>query len=515
MNPTEREASGDFNSRTMTLLNYVEPPNSNLVCCICHAPFTDPTTTKTCMHTFCRDCIVEAVSHSPQCPIDRLPLSVEDLSPANPIVKHLVDELLVECPQRIAGCTHTCQRQLLASHLKDACLYVTMPCTEDDCDLLVLRKDYGKHADACIHRSTRCRGCGISVKYSDLNYHYSECSSKTAACSLCAAEFPRSETEIHNASCPSVEVSCVHADHGCPWNGPRCELLTTHVPTCPYEAIKGFLTIHAVKTSMLLTENGTLKMRVQALEDIVRTTQRDMQRMRNVLGPWYQFETQQLSRESVTQMPAASDGSDSGVELSTSGDIRGGVDLRSMSSSAMDSRPAHPADVDDAAAYFAASPEAAFVDAHHHTAASHRPVGNLRDGHLQLHQRSLLVPIAPLNLSTSLEGTLSGLRDSVAAVSASVESIARRNDITHTTESMRINEELGSLRYAIHGIRLQLHRLMMDRNTQLSRLPGDLVPSFPVAGPAAATPTGPSLPSQSVHPPMIPPSFVGAPGTKL
>lgn len=466
------------------------------------------------MHTFCRDCIVEAISHSPQCPIDRLPLSVEDLSPANPIVKHLVDELLVECPQRIAGCTRTCQRQLLASHLKDACLYITVPCPEDDCDLLVLRKDCGKHADVCIHRSTRCQGCGISVKYSDLNYHYSECSSKTATCSLCAAEFPSSETRIHNASCPSAEVSCVHANHGCPWNGPRCDLLAIHVPTCSYEAIKGFLTIHAVKTSMLLTENGILKKRVQALEDIVRTMQRDMQRMRNVLGPWYQFETQQWNPESATQMPAGSDGSHSVIELSTSRDITGRVERRPMSS-AVDPPPVHPADVDDTAAYFSASPEAGFVDAHYHTAATHRPTGNLRDGHLQLHQRSLLVPIAPLNLSTSLEGTLSGLRDSVTAVSASVESMARRNDITHTTESMRINEELGSLRYAIHGIRLQLHRLMMDRNTQLSRLPGDLSPSFPVAGPAAVTPIGPTLPSQSVHPPMMPPSFPGAPGTKL
>ncbi|KAI6157503.1 hypothetical protein BKA82DRAFT_995827 [Pisolithus tinctorius] len=496
----------------MTLLNYVEPPNNNLVCCICHAPFTDPTTTRTCMHTFCRDCIVEAVSHSPQCPIDRLPLSVDDLSPANPIVKHLVEELLVECPQRIAGCTYTCQRQLLASHLQNACLYVTVPCPEDDCDLSIFRKNLGKHADVCIHRSTQCQGCGVSVKYGDLNDHYSECSSKMATCSLCAAEFPRSETQLHTACCPTVEVPCVHVDNGCPWNGPRCELLTIHVPMCPYEAIKGFFTIHAAKTSMFMTENVTLKKRVQALEGVVQTMQRDMQRMKNILRPWYQFETQQWNRELATQVPAGSDGNQSMIEILASRDITGRVELRSMSPSDVAPPPVHPADVDDAAAYFSIAREAGFVDAHHHTAATRRPFGNLSDGHTQVHQRSLLVPIAPLNLSTSLEGTLSGLRDSVAAISASVESMARRNDIVHTTESMRINEELGSLRYAIHGIRLQLHRLMMDRNGQLSRLPGDSAPSFPAVG---ITPIGPSLPSQSVHPPMMPPSFPGAPGTKL
>ena len=109
----------------MTSLNYVEPPNSNLVgfcyhnhrsCADSHldllylpvsttwndesldlrftstyssAPFANPTTTRSCMHTFCHDCVVEAVRHSPHCPIDRSALSMEDLAPANPIVKHV------------------------------------------------------------------------------------------------------------------------------------------------------------------------------------------------------------------------------------------------------------------------------------------------------------------------------------------------------------------------------------------------------------------------------------------
>ena len=33
---------------------------------------------------------------------------------------------------------------------------------------MVLRKDRGKHADVCVHRSTECDGCGASIKYSDL-----------------------------------------------------------------------------------------------------------------------------------------------------------------------------------------------------------------------------------------------------------------------------------------------------------------------------------------------------------
>lgn len=52
--------------------------------------------------------------------------------------------------------------------MKDACQYVTVPCSEEGCDQTILRKDCGKHADVCAHRSTECDGCGISVKYSDL-----------------------------------------------------------------------------------------------------------------------------------------------------------------------------------------------------------------------------------------------------------------------------------------------------------------------------------------------------------
>jgi hypothetical protein len=33
---------------------------------------------------------------------------------------------------------------------------------------MILRKDRGKHADVCVHRSTECDGCGTPIKYSDL-----------------------------------------------------------------------------------------------------------------------------------------------------------------------------------------------------------------------------------------------------------------------------------------------------------------------------------------------------------
>lgn len=84
----------------------------------------------------------------------------------------LVDELLVECSQRPEGCTYACQRQLLVSHLKDSCQYVQVPCSESDCDQVVLRGDKVKHGHDCGHRLTECDGCGNKIKHTDIEVSF-------------------------------------------------------------------------------------------------------------------------------------------------------------------------------------------------------------------------------------------------------------------------------------------------------------------------------------------------------
>lgn len=81
----------------------------------------------------------------------------------------MVDELLVECPQRPMGCMHTCQRQHVDAHLQHSCQYVEVPCSEEGCDKTILRKDMGKHSHDCVHRVVVCEGCGTSVKAIDLD----------------------------------------------------------------------------------------------------------------------------------------------------------------------------------------------------------------------------------------------------------------------------------------------------------------------------------------------------------
>lgn len=64
--------------------------------------------------------------------------------------------------------------------------------------------------------------------------------------------------------------------------------------------------------------------------------------------------------------------------------------------------------------------------------------------------------IAPLNLSTTVEGSLVGLRESLVTLSAALESQGRRLELALTTEGLRVSEEVGSLKAIVQGLRMQV-----------------------------------------------------------
>lgn len=152
-------------------------------------PFVEPMTSTTCAHSFCYDCIGPALQASPYCPIDRSPLSSQDMAPSNPIIRHvrfpessrdfsfihsfssqMVDELIVECLNRTNGCEFTCQRHLLAAHLKDSCLFVEEQCPDPECSQKALRRDILCNNDIprCPHSLVVCDGCGAEMKAAEL-----------------------------------------------------------------------------------------------------------------------------------------------------------------------------------------------------------------------------------------------------------------------------------------------------------------------------------------------------------
>ncbi|KAJ6594052.1 hypothetical protein B0H19DRAFT_1093554 [Mycena capillaripes] len=456
--------------------NYVVEPNSNLLCCICRMPFVEPVSTRTCSHTFCRDCIFQAISHAHQCPVDRSALSVDDLLPANSIIRSLVDELIVECIHRTSGCTHTCERQLLTAHVMDACPFSRVTCPKGECAQNFDRRDAESHT--CAHTLAPCDLCGAEFQHGDLQKHLLECNDSPVTCEFCVLECPRSELTAHNDICSEALVPCPQASNGCGWTGPRATLASAHTPSCPYEAIKGFFALNTTKFERIAEENLILRHRVDTLESLVQTTKRELMSAKTALGPWFRPDgVYAYSRPSADLPPDLQPAS---ASSSSPASRRFSVSFAGDAPALFDHAPAPPQDV--LAAYFPSeTPEERYRDVTERRRqtlpAGWEPpfgVGVASGVHSPTHSHT----VAPLNLSTTLEGALAGVRASVVALAGAVDSLGRRSDIALTNETLRLNEEVMSLRANVHGLRMQVHTIMMDRNAQVTGRSGESVNSI-------------------------------------
>ncbi|KZT23114.1 hypothetical protein NEOLEDRAFT_1136982 [Neolentinus lepideus HHB14362 ss-1] len=422
-----------------TACNYVGAVDANLICCICRSPFIEPTTTRTCAHTFCYDCIIRSIHIAPQCPVDRSPLAPGDLAPADPVVRNLVDELPVECPERAAGCTYTGQRQLLASHLRETCQYVRVHCEAGGCGAMILRKDQGHHK--------------------------------------------HSQSDASGENEPSGRGE--------------------HDSTLAEPLQKSSADERDVKLS---EENAILKIRVEALEGLVRILTKEMRAVKTALGPWFKPETQTAPSTSpisyfdqrhiaglASSAPAQAEQnypfefpqpSDEDLSYAPAAQLDRHEDMSNADSDGRPFIPHLPAPwplnesaTPETYAYLSALtssmyPSNAFTADPHpsppHTHAPLPPQLAPSGSSPSYPGPSAVTPIAPLNLSTTLYDALSGLHESVVSASTNLDSLARRTEITMNTDRAMMAEEMRAVKAAVHGLRMQVHAIMMDRNAQVT-----------------------------------------------
>jgi len=272
------------------------------------------------------------------------------------------------------------------------------------------------------------------MKAPDFEAHQDGC---LAICAFCSEELPTSEISAHHDSCSCFIISCTHASHGCSWHGARSSV-SSHISVCAYEAIKGFFAVHNSKMESLAEENLLLRIKVDTLEGVLQTMKVELQAAKTALGPWYRpdgIESTPISSELPSRLQPSS--------ASTSQHPESNFD------------PISPL-ADSFSPYFPLEQTSSQINRHveHQPSlrAAHRTSSSISQGWdpMIFPLGASLRPatqnnIAPLNLSTPLEGTLSGLRESLISLGASVDSLGRRNDIALTNETLRINEELMSL----------------------------------------------------------------------
>ncbi|KAG8690439.1 hypothetical protein FRC09_011976 [Ceratobasidium sp. 395] len=448
--------------------SYVDPVNSNLVCCICRNPFVAPTTSSTCGHTFCHACIVHALEVSPCCPIDRSQLGPTDLHLASAVVRNMVDELLVECPHASLGCAHTAQRHLIEAHIA-ACTFTPVPCPAPDCTSSVLAHHVDDHTcteKACTRHLVQCTDCKDlastdSTDPTPSDAHTAHCPARLVPCPHCATPTPYSELSSHTSTtCLSAPVACSLSHVGCAWTGPRSSL-AAHPSSCAYEPLRAFFTTH--------------HQRITDLERTVSSLREELDATKRSLGPWFRpanappplepepprFEFRPLvGRRRVssplhTSMfhfddPSTSNGGAEHIGTSTSlaGRRRAGSGSRLMIST---TNPL-PADQDSSTTH-----ETSTLD----------PFALPLPSPVEQPRLEAVPYVAPLNTHTSLEHTLSTLRNSLVSMAASLDMSERRQEVVVTTESLRMHEEVGAIRAIVHGLRMQVSALVMERNVQM------------------------------------------------
>ncbi|KAM0330935.1 hypothetical protein ACHAQA_003892 [Verticillium albo-atrum] len=216
-------------------LVYPDAVDDNLTCPICKAPFVTPVTT-TCDHTFCNNCLKQSCENSHTCPVDRRTFRVKNVAPASRLIRNLLDNLVVECPNVERGCTERTKREDIVVHVHDKCEYTLMYCPDADCGKKVVRWLLYQNEMKCLHQEVACEHCEEMVERAVLHDHLSKtCTQNTKACIFCDQTVPMPAMNRHVLEeCLEFAAPCRYTDFGCRQTAKRQQLLSHH-ESCPYQ----------------------------------------------------------------------------------------------------------------------------------------------------------------------------------------------------------------------------------------------------------------------------------------
>ncbi|KAF5900537.1 E3 ubiquitin-protein ligase LNX isoform X1, partial [Clarias magur] len=99
--------------------NYKDEVDDELTCHICLQPLICPLDTP-CGHTYCQECLTNFLVESDFCPVDRVPVLLQNCRKSNVLVHKLLDKLIVICPFQ-EHCSETMPRGELQGHLLSRC----------------------------------------------------------------------------------------------------------------------------------------------------------------------------------------------------------------------------------------------------------------------------------------------------------------------------------------------------------------------------------------------------------
>ena len=145
--------------------------DDNLHCVICTEVLKDPVQCRRNEHHFCRNCIIEHLEHSQNCPTCKDPLTVETLVKPQRFLANTLSSLKISCDNAQRGCRAVVELGSLNTHVA-SCDFSPVPCSNDQCDEIISRRDKEIHENkVCDFRRVKCDYCGQMVLYKNFMHH--------------------------------------------------------------------------------------------------------------------------------------------------------------------------------------------------------------------------------------------------------------------------------------------------------------------------------------------------------
>ncbi|KAI5458136.1 ubiquitin elongating factor core-domain-containing protein [Mariannaea sp. PMI_226] len=217
----------------MYSLTYLDDPDVNLLCPICHDPLVDPVTTP-CDHTFCYRCLRQSIFSSPSgsaCPIDREYLAWPQCFSAARLVRTQLNNLRVKCPYHGRGCKEELWREVVELHATTECRFRDFTCPGTDCDKRLRSKPT---TDDCPHQQIDCPRCHATIEAPDIDLHMLSCSMSRTRCDACWKLVRRNQMINHQQlDCDGMVIACPYQELGCPARSLR-GMMNAHTMTCAF-----------------------------------------------------------------------------------------------------------------------------------------------------------------------------------------------------------------------------------------------------------------------------------------
>ncbi|KAK3843268.1 MAG: hypothetical protein J3R72DRAFT_420491 [Linnemannia gamsii] len=268
----------------------------------------------------------------------------------------------------------------------------------------------------------------------------------------------------HIKECPKQIISCSLSEFGCPWKGPRFDLEAMHIPQCPYEAIRGFLELSKSRMDALEQEN-------QQLRGLFHDMKPQVQQLRDQVGQL--SESVQLFSHQEQQIGGGGGAFGQSMQL-------GYMDMGYNNYHNYPQQQLYRDDSYDEGAGEGGDHEdemRAAMERRNNSIGAESMISNGGAVGPGSGVRGSVVDTQELLISENER-----IRSELETLTAGLASLELKQNMAIMTESMRLQEEVQSLRAVCHGLRMQMHYLLLEQQNNRHHPPGPPPPGSPAGG---------------------------------